>query len=123
MPYCMRMCGGSTDVCSSDLNSDHYLEAMHATWWLGAITVPMNTRWAIAEHLYSARDAGFSIIFVDEANKGCAAELARAEPALGPFIYMRSEEHTYELQSLMRISYAVFCLKNKNTPYILLYEH
>src|SRR3546814_6632156 len=27
---------------------------------------------------------------------------------------MRSEEHTYELQSLMRISYAVFCLKNKN---------
>src|SRR3546814_2811595 len=27
---------------------------------------------------------------------------------------MRSEEHTSELQSLMRISYAVFCLKNKN---------
>src|SRR3546814_20462227 len=61
---------------------------MHATWWLGAITVPMNTRWAIAEHLYSARDAGFSIIFVDEANKGCAAYLARAEPALGPFFYL-----------------------------------
>src|SRR3546814_5547829 len=31
---------------------------------------------------------------------------------LGDF---RSEEHTSELQSLMRISYAVFCLKNKNT--------
>src|SRR3546814_5225154 len=30
---------------------------------------------------------------------------------LGP---MRSEEHTSELQSLMRISYAVFCLKKKN---------
>src|SRR3546814_2516690 len=30
--------------------------------------------------------------------------------------YQRSEEHTSELQSLMRISYAVFCLnKNKNT--------
>src|SRR3546814_1783285 len=31
----------------------------------------------------------------------------------------RSEEHTSELQSLMRISYAVFCLqkKNKNTPH------
>src|SRR3546814_2815978 len=28
--------------------------------------------------------------------------------------YQRSEEHTSELQSLMRISYAVFCLKNKN---------
>src|SRR3546814_5612240 len=29
----------------------------------------------------------------------------------------RSEEHTSELQSLMRISYAVFCLKKKNTLY------
>src|SRR3546814_7626099 len=33
--------------------------------------------------------------------------------ALSP---VRSEEHTSELQSLMRISYAVFCLNNKNTP-------
>src|SRR3546814_2358009 len=32
---------------------------------------------------------------------------------IGPFI--RSEEHTSELQSLMRISYAVFCLKKKTT--------
>src|SRR3546814_6484391 len=33
----------------------------------------------------------------------------------------RSEEHTSELQSLMRISYAVFCLKKKkhNKPYLL----
>src|SRR3546814_1833808 len=29
-------------------------------------------------------------------------------------VYLRSEEHTSELQSLMRISYAVFCLKKKN---------
>src|SRR3546814_2458432 len=29
----------------------------------------------------------------------------------------RSEEHTSELQSLMRISYAVFCLKNKNNQH------
>src|SRR3546814_7635362 len=29
----------------------------------------------------------------------------------------RSEEHTSELQSLMRISYAVFCLKKKNTTH------
>src|SRR3546814_5201029 len=32
----------------------------------------------------------------------------------------RSEEHTSELQSLMRISYAVFCLKNKHTTHLLL---
>src|SRR3546814_7534783 len=31
--------------------------------------------------------------------------------------YCRSEEHTSELQSLMRISYAVFCLKKKKTSY------
>src|SRR3546814_10396539 len=31
-----------------------------------------------------------------------------------PEPYRRSEEHTSELQSLMRLSYAVFCLKNKN---------
>src|SRR3546814_2529891 len=30
-----------------------------------------------------------------------------------PIVYERSEEHTSELQSLMRISYAVFCLKKK----------
>src|SRR3546814_3828546 len=31
------------------------------------------------------------------------------------FVAYRSEEHTSELQSLMRISYAVFCLTKKNT--------
>src|SRR3546814_8045747 len=33
-----------------------------------------------------------------------------------PGFYARSEEHTSELQSLMRISYAVFCLKKKKQP-------
>src|SRR3546814_8995978 len=33
----------------------------------------------------------------------------------------RSEEHTSELQSLMRISYAVFCLKNKTTKLIRIF--
>src|SRR3546814_6447943 len=32
-----------------------------------------------------------------------------------PAFLLRSEEHTSELQSLMRISYAVFCLTKKNT--------
>src|SRR3546814_10381788 len=34
-------------------------------------------------------------------------------PPTGPPANLRSEEHTSELQSLMRISYAVFCLKKK----------
>src|SRR3546814_1246223 len=36
---------------------------------------------------------------------------------------MRSEEHTSELQSLMRISYAVFCLKKKKTIIIISHNH
>src|SRR3546814_8652776 len=43
-----------------------------------------------------------------------AALLARAAPKAAPGL-PRSEEHTSELQSLMRNSYAVFCLKTKNT--------
>src|SRR3546814_4185295 len=43
-----------------------------------------------------------------------------ADPVLGVGFAqadaLRSEEHTSELQSLMRISYAVFCLKKKKTP-------
>src|SRR3546814_1096363 len=34
-------------------------------------------------------------------------------PALAALLLKRSDEHTSELQSLMRISYAVFCLKKK----------
>src|SRR3546814_3474539 len=40
---------------------------------------------------------------------------AGAEPAHHLRGHARSEEHTSELQSLLRISYAVFCLKKKNT--------
>src|SRR3546814_2873299 len=49
---------------------------------------------------------------------GCCTVSVRSQlgrtllPAYGKF--HRSEEHTSELQSLMRSSYAVFCLKNKN---------
>src|SRR3546814_9688870 len=39
----------------------------------------------------------------------------RCTPATQGAMPWRSEEHTSELQSLMRISYAVFCLKKKNT--------
>src|SRR3546814_6329880 len=45
------------------------------------------------------------------------AEVAAISEELGVPLILdnRSEEHTSELQSLMRISYAVFCLKKKNT--------
>src|SRR3546814_8519572 len=43
-----------------------------------------------------------------------AAPLVSADPHS---VGQRSEEHTSELQSLMRSSYAVFCLKKKNKPH------
>src|SRR3546814_7845575 len=43
--------------------------------------------------------------------------LRRLENVESDSAWDRSEEHTSELQSLMRISYAVFCLKNKNNNY------
>src|SRR3546814_6918020 len=42
-------------------------------------------------------------------------ESSRAYWLIAPLPQWRSEEHTSELQSLMRISYAVFCLKKKKT--------
>src|SRR3546814_5829749 len=42
------------------------------------------------------------------------AELKTNPRARSATLRVRSEEHTSELQSLMRISYAVFCLKKKN---------
>src|SRR3546814_1282338 len=43
----------------------------------------------------------------------CLAAAAALVTAIGASRVLRSEEHTSELQSLMRISYAVFCLKKK----------
>src|SRR3546814_19712964 len=46
--------------------------------------------------------------------KAARQQRAGRDDRLGIDIAARSEEHTSELQSLMRISYAVFCLKKKN---------
>src|SRR3546814_7204997 len=64
-----------------------------------------------------------------------AGKSERSDARLGyrsghyPRTLVRSEEHTSELQSLMRISYAVFCLKKKKTNvqhrisnYVMMYE-
>src|SRR3546814_3702191 len=52
----------------------------------------------VASRLLPLRKALFDTVIFDEASQM-------------PIEYARSEEHTSELQSLMRISYAVFCLK------------
>src|SRR3546814_6791268 len=58
---------------------------------------------ALPIHDAARRDHRQSALGDEQAGEGEGAELV-----------VRSEEHTSELQSLMRISYAVFCLKKKN---------
>src|SRR3546814_4427462 len=66
---------------------------------------------ALARFLLASSDAANRNLFIQR-------EMANRGPAFD-FLYERlwgrSEEHTSELQSLMRNSYAVFCLKKKNT--------
>src|SRR3546814_5973009 len=67
----------------------------------------------------SEHDLRLRARLIQRAGSGAAARPARRGrlhqdlPREG----QRSEEHTSELQSLMRISYAVFCLKKKNKKY------
>src|SRR3546814_5667992 len=68
--------------------------------------------WLGSHHfLFSqARQGSTDPGFVDEHYLLQSCHPGRAQPVQ---YHQRSEEHTSELQSLMRISYAVFCLKNK----------
>src|SRR3546814_5255632 len=62
--------------------------------------------------LDSLADAGY-------ARTGCCGGANTVQSSgRGAVVARRSEEHTSELQSLMRISYAVFCLKKKNSTTI-----
>src|SRR3546814_7577964 len=63
-----------------------------------------------APHPLAIRKAGFG---GDRLNR-MACLLHHDARGLDPQVLDRSEEHTSELQSLMRISYAVFCLKQQN---------
>src|SRR3546814_8056797 len=101
----MRISDWSSDVCSSDLPT-----ALQAAQQGTADAVR-----AAAEHLTGMR-RGTILILYGDTPLIATATLRRmlARRARGDAIVVRSEEHTSELQSLMRISYAVVCLK-KNT--------
>src|SRR3546814_2464941 len=57
-----------------------------------------------------------------DGERECAGHRGRSAPGFAPqpAVLSRSEEHTSELQSLMRISYAVFCLKKNKTQTTLI---
>src|SRR3546814_8607662 len=66
----------------------------------------------------AAESAVIGIIFVEaHAERTSFEQLCEINTSFATAILMifRSEEHTSELQSLMRISYAVFCLKKQKT--------
>src|SRR3546814_4000383 len=66
-------------------------------------------------------EAGLHMQFVKNAENGIVA--GATDDTTGIFVQLsgaeRAEEHTSELQSIMRISYAVFCLKQKNKRELL----
>src|SRR3546814_8348870 len=112
----MRMSDWSSDVCSSDLLVGHAF----------GITILGRLPCHAFECLLGGDtlDAGFFGILIFEFVEREAAAIGDVEGARERrgIALVRSEEHTSELQSLMRISYAVFCLKkktHKNTEQIV----
>src|SRR3546814_5003927 len=57
--------------------------------------------------------AGTNVTAFSISADGSTMALVQGDANTPSDVYLRSEEHTSELQSLMRISYAVFCLKQK----------
>src|SRR3546814_10766974 len=111
----MRISDWSSDKCSSDLVAGPPVRPS------GTLAELQNG----VDHLLSALDAGAEIL-VDRlggGNEGILVGLVHRDAARLQLVQqvglhlggrlVRSEEHTSELQSLMRISYAVFCLKKK----------
>src|SRR3546814_5914871 len=98
----MRISDWSSDVCSSDLGAvcaDGHLRAEPFDLAGGAMD-----RWPVRLALGVLADSS-------SGRHCCLADRVGSAERPDPD---RSEEHTSELQSLMRISYAVFCLKKKN---------
>lgn len=54
-------------VAMLSMNSDRYFEVYFAVPWADAVVVPMNVRWSVAEHVYSIKDSGATILIVDDA--------------------------------------------------------
>src|SRR3546814_4707701 len=103
----MRISDWSSDVCSSDL---FVLSA--GTRHNPTVIVSTESRRARNLVAGACRPARLPAVPARVAGgTGGARDRGRARVAARAVL--RSEEHTSELQSLMRISYAVFCLKNK----------
>src|SRR3546814_2094303 len=118
--YEMRISDWSSDVCSSDLTSgDETHEGVadcqenrpHHSGDRHRHRVSVDRRGALLLLIGPCRDCDAGMTFLSIQRCAARLETEAAHPYLPGT--SRSEEHTSELQSLMRISYAVFCLKKK----------
>src|SRR3546814_2579624 len=110
----MRISDWSSDVCSSDLFAAIVAVDRPRRIKAGDAMLQREPRARAHLHLVTRRNRH------REARRDRVARAGAERQRLGrddvhPRRTVRSEEHTSELQSLMRISYAVFCLKKKNT--------
>src|SRR3546814_8655355 len=103
----MRISDWSSDVCSSDLLVIAATGLINSQMIVGAENLGRSLSSPYGQ-LLLAKLALFALMLAL-----AAANRWRLTPALAAAAGDRSEEHTSELQSLMRISYAVFCLKKK----------
>src|SRR3546814_5879986 len=106
----MRISDWSSDVCSSDLRARISSVAMPSTSSAShrALTL-MTSVYSLSPAFREASP------FTALAIMASPLQLHPAHRRTGERLDTRSEEHTSELQSLMRISYAVFCLKKTKT--------
>jgi long-chain acyl-CoA synthetase len=63
-------------------NSDRYVEALLAAWWLGAVACPLNTRWSAPEIAYALTDCGTGLLVVDDAFAAMVGDLKAQAPGL-----------------------------------------
>src|SRR3546814_2228574 len=111
----MRISDWSSDVCSSDLTLDISLTKIAGLWltWAGIAIVYATFRFYWEDGFAFAMwclQLAAPFVFVLSIPYVLWLDRRLVDPKDGAY---RSEEHTSELQSLMRISYAVFCLKKK----------
>src|SRR3546814_1081826 len=108
----MRISDWSSDVCSSDLDVGQLpLRAHRADRHFTGRRLQHRTE--PRREIAGLRAAHGHLVRAQRHAVGVRGRGVRAEDGLPVGAAVRSEEHTSELQSLMRISYAVFCLKKK----------
>ena len=74
-------------VAMLGLNSHRYVEFFYGSFWAGVAAVPLNIRWAVAEHIYALNDCGARALIVDDAFAGIAADIATGVPSIEVLIH------------------------------------